>query len=194
MWGGAGWRIGRIAFPRRRVRAPQGPGASSHARPGRHRSSNVDLPFRGRARIQAGRSFVPIPPAPGLIDPPWKALCYAFRAFRPRDGVAFGGPLLGASDRQVRISVAAACCAPPPGVHRQLDAPCLEAPAAPRVGRAARCAPECAHALNAVGRAVHGRGIGAGSAAPRSRAGAAPSSVSPVAINAANQTSQTWDE
>jgi hypothetical protein len=31
--------------------------------------------------------------------PQWKARCYAFRAFPPRGGVVFGGPLLGGSDR-----------------------------------------------------------------------------------------------
>jgi hypothetical protein len=53
----------------------------------------------------------------------WKARCYAFRAFPPSGVVAFGGPLLGAPDRQVRTSVAAASCRPPLGVERQLGAP-----------------------------------------------------------------------
>jgi hypothetical protein len=64
-----------------------------------------------------------------VVSTPWKARCYAFRAFRPAAGVAFGGPLLGASDRQVRSSVAAVRCPPPPGVHRRLCATaqkCLE--------------------------------------------------------------------
>jgi hypothetical protein len=52
------------------------------------------------------------------VAPPWKARCYAFRAFRPSGFVAFGGPLLGASDRQVGESVVATCCPPAPGVRR----------------------------------------------------------------------------
>jgi hypothetical protein len=46
------------------------------------------------------------------IDPPWKARCYAFRAFPQACSVAFGGPLLGGSDRHRRAAVsrtASAC-------------------------------------------------------------------------------------
>lgn len=37
--------------------------------------------------------------------------------------MALGGPLLGASDRQVRTSAAAARSSPPPGMHLELGAP-----------------------------------------------------------------------
>jgi hypothetical protein len=77
---------------------------------------------------------------------------------------------------------------PSPGCTRP------DIPAAPRRGRAARCAPECAHALNAVARSLPGRRIHRGSALRRRRAAAAPRSVNPVDVIAANQTSETWDE
>jgi hypothetical protein len=47
----------------RRCKVPARPATQD---PGAIDSSNVDPPFQGRARIQAGRSFVPIPPAAGL--------------------------------------------------------------------------------------------------------------------------------
>jgi len=47
-----------------------------------------------------------------MVVPPWKARCYAFRAFRPAATLALGGPLLGDPDRLHRTtaSLARACC------------------------------------------------------------------------------------
>ncbi len=69
----------------------------------------------------------------------------------------------------------------------------LAAPAPPRLSRAARCAPECAHALKAVANAVADRRIRRGSSLLRGRACAAPRSVPPIDIIAMNQTRQPWD-
>jgi hypothetical protein len=194
MWGGAGWRIGRIAFPRRRVRARKVPARPATQDPGAIDSSNVDLPFQGRARIQAGRSFVPIPPAAGLNRSALEGTvlrvpCGLSDQQRGswRSSVSSAGPPSPKLGRGRRLS-AAARQSPSAGCAR------LDAPAAPRPGRATCCAPECAHALTVESHAVRNRRIHGGSAGRRYRAGAAPRFVLAVDVIAANQTSKTRDE
>jgi hypothetical protein len=57
-----------------------------------------------------------------VFRPPWKARCYAFRAFHPADkrrrrpwatdgNLVFGGPLLGGPDRQPRTAAGSPTCA-----------------------------------------------------------------------------------
>ncbi len=85
--------------------------AAEDSRPIDH--GEVDRPIGQRPHQTASGGAWPI------RQTQWKARCYAFRAFRPAGIVPFGGPLLGAPDRQVPTSAAAAGCSPQPGVHRR---------------------------------------------------------------------------
>jgi len=85
---------------------------------------------------------------------------------------------------------------PPTALRRSPPFGCarLETPAAPRLGRAARCAPECAHALTAE---PHEPLAEASAAAPPwvgVSPGGATRSVQDVDVIATNQTSEAQDE
>src|SRR5260370_1632751 len=77
--------------------------------------SKVRCGFTPCARTSAELVVLP------LVAPPWKARCYAFRAFHQGANLVFGGPLLGAPDLQVRIAVGRPRRRPGTGVRLRLD-------------------------------------------------------------------------
>jgi hypothetical protein len=108
------------------------------------------------------------------------------RGFRRSSVRSLGppGPNLG-SGRRLRTAA-----------RRTHSAECArsETPASPRQRRAARCAPECAHALEAVPPPVPACSIRGRFAVRRRRAGTASRSVHPVDVIETNQTSEARDE
>jgi len=128
----------------------------------------VDRPFQGPAPIRQTLALSQESSLSDAVDPPWKARCYAFRAFRPRDGVAFGGPLLGDPDRRHRATAELLSGDFPIAARASLAHDRRREPAG-WANRAARCAPECAHALRFMRRRSLGRQSPRGFAASRHR-------------------------